>query len=265
MVNGSVYPLISPKSTAITGPPSAPSKLSQDSLPSVGFARTSVNGFMSGGISKSSTVPSGPPNTHFAVDPDQGVSSSKQPINGQQPDQKSMLVGIVASVAGRMFVLVDVFFTSCRIHLVNVTDWNQWLSTFHGVNVFIVVFTLFGWCRFTGVHFVTCGILHSLLKENKALVLDCRSAEAFKDSHISLSPNVINISKPYMGMTSFQISNQLTNEHRLLFERRKDFEKVCNRIMLSSLREWSIWAPLSLSNGTSIVIYCFVPSNWFVL
>ncbi|XP_022701799.1 uncharacterized protein LOC111267675 [Varroa jacobsoni] len=165
MVNGSVYPLISPKSTAITGPPPAPSKLSQDSLPSVGFARTSVNGLMSGGISKSSTVPSGPPNTHFAVDPDQGVSSSKQPINGQQPDQKS-------------------------------------------------------------VHFVTCGILHSLLKENKALVLDCRSAEAFKDSHISLSPNVINISKPYMGMTSFQISNQLTNEHRLLFERRKDFEKV---------------------------------------
>lgn len=58
------------------------------------------------------------------------------------------------------------------------------------------------------------------------LVLDCRTAEAFEDSHISLSPNIINISKSYMGMTSFQIPNQLSNEQRLLFEKRKSFEKV---------------------------------------
>ncbi|OQR78060.1 hypothetical protein BIW11_06655, partial [Tropilaelaps mercedesae] len=77
-----------------------------------------------------------------------------------------------------------------------------------------------------GPQFVNCADLRKLLLQGKALVLDCRSEKAFRDSRINISPNVINIPKLYMGIASFRIAEQLTEVEKKLYMRRKEFEKV---------------------------------------
>lgn len=78
----------------------------------------------------------------------------------------------------------------------------------------------------TGPQFVTCAELRALLSQDKALVLDCRSEDAFADSRISVTANIVNIPKLYMGITSFSIGKELTGNAQTLYDRRDDFDKV---------------------------------------
>ncbi|XP_018493956.1 ubiquitin carboxyl-terminal hydrolase 8 [Galendromus occidentalis] len=77
-----------------------------------------------------------------------------------------------------------------------------------------------------GPFFVTTKDLRELLLKRQALVLDVRSPEAFADSHISISPDIINIPKVYPGVTAFTLGGALSPQASELFNRRKNFQKV---------------------------------------
>lgn len=77
-----------------------------------------------------------------------------------------------------------------------------------------------------GPQFVTYRELRSLLDKDNTLVIDCRSPEAFEDSRISITSNIINPPKLYIGITCSAISKDLTGHAKLLFDQRHKFEKV---------------------------------------